>query len=67
MSINKIFNGTSIYKPGAYTKQSTLLTGNLPLIEAGLTGIIGEAANGEPGSTAGVVEWSSSRLSELVA
>lgn len=50
MAINVSFGGATIYKPGAYSKQTIDLGGNIPLGPAGLVAIVGEADAGEPGS-----------------
>lgn len=50
MAINVSFNGATIYKPGAYSKTTIDLSGNVPLGPAGLIAIFGEADAGEPGS-----------------
>jgi hypothetical protein len=50
MAISVSFNGATIYKPGAYSKTTIDLSGNVPLGPAGLIAIFGEADAGEPGS-----------------
>lgn len=50
MAISVSFNGATIYKPGAYSKTTIDLSGNVPLGPAGLVAIFGEADAGEPGS-----------------
>lgn len=50
MAINVSFNGATIYKPGAYSKTTIDLSGNVPLGPAGLVAIFGEADAGAPGS-----------------
>jgi hypothetical protein len=50
MAINVSFNGSTIYKPGSYSKRSIDLGGGFPLSPTGLIAIFGEATAGEPGS-----------------
>ena len=50
MAISVSFNGATIYKPGAYSKTTIDLSGNVPLGPAGLVAIFGEADAGAPGS-----------------
>jgi hypothetical protein len=50
MAINVSFNGSTIYKPGAYSKVSIDLGGGFPLSPTGIVAIFGEAAAGAPGS-----------------
>jgi hypothetical protein len=50
MAISVSFNGSTIYKPGSYTKQIIDLGGNFPLGPAGIVAIFGEADAGKPGS-----------------
>ena len=66
MAIIQTFNGASIRVPGAYSSQRVILAGNLPLAETGIVGIVGEATKGAPGSVAGILEYDSSTLSDLV-
>jgi len=51
MAINVSFNGSTIYKPGAYSKVSIDLGGGFPLSPSGIIAIFGEAAAGTPGSS----------------
>ena len=51
MAINVSFNGSTIYKPGSYSKRSIDLGGGFPLSPTGLIAILGEATAGAPGST----------------
>jgi hypothetical protein len=50
MAINVSFNGATIYKPGAYSKETIDLGGGFPLSPTGLIGIFGESAAGAPGA-----------------
>lgn len=50
MAINVSFNGSTIYKPGSYSKREIDLGGGFPLSPTGLIALFGEAAAGTPGS-----------------
>lgn len=50
MAISVSFNGATLYRPGAYSKTTIDLSGNVPLGPAGLIAIFGEADAGTPGS-----------------
>lgn len=50
MAINISFNGSTIYKPAAYSKTSIDLGGGFPLSPTGLVAIFGEADAGAPGA-----------------
>lgn len=50
MAINIVFNGATIYKPGAYSKTNIDLSGGFPLSPTGLVAIFGESTSGTPGS-----------------
>lgn len=49
MAISVSFNGSTIFKPGSYSRRTIDLGGNLPLGPAGLIAILGEADAGAPG------------------
>jgi hypothetical protein len=51
MPISVTFNGATIYKPGAYSKELIDLGGGFPLSPTGLVAILGEATSGPPGSS----------------
>jgi len=51
MAINVSFNGSTIYKPGAYSKTSIDLGGGFPLSPTGLIAIFGESDAGAPGAS----------------
>ena len=53
MAINVTFNGATIYKPGAYSKEVIDLGGGFPVGPTGIVAIFGEAPSGPPGSKAG--------------
>ncbi len=50
MAISVSFNGSTIYKPGSYSKRQIDLGGGFPLSPTGLIALFGEAAAGTPGS-----------------
>jgi hypothetical protein len=50
MAISVSFNGSTIYKPGSYSKRNIDLGGGFPLSPTGLIALFGEAAAGSPGS-----------------
>ena len=50
MAINVQFNGATIYKPGAYSKELIDLGGGFPVGPTGLVAIFGESTAGAPGS-----------------
>lgn len=50
MAISVSFNGSTIYKPGSYSKRQIDLGGGFPLSPTGLIAIFGEAAAGTPGA-----------------
>jgi hypothetical protein len=51
MAISVTFNGATIYKPGAYSRELIDLGGGFPLSPTGLVAILGESTSGPPGST----------------
>ena len=51
MSISVQFNGSTIYKPGAYSKTTVDIGGGFPIGPAGLVAVIGEADAGTPGAS----------------
>ena len=50
MAISVSFNGSTIYKPGSYSRRNIDLGGGFPLSPTGLIAIFGEATAGTPGS-----------------
>ena len=50
MAINVSFNGSTIFRPGAYSKINIDLSGGFPLGPTGLIAIFGESTRGAPGS-----------------
>jgi hypothetical protein len=50
MAISVSFNGSTIYKPGSYSKRQIDLGGGFPLSPTGLIALFGEASAGAPGS-----------------
>src|SRR4051812_49309660 len=51
MAISVSFNGSTIYKPGSYSKRQIDLGGGFPLSPTGLIAIFGESAAGTPGAS----------------
>jgi hypothetical protein len=66
MAISQNFNGASLRKPGAYSRTRVNLTGGFPLSPTGVVAIVGEAAGGEPSSSAGVQTFTSEDIAALV-
>lgn len=50
MAISVSFNGSTIYKPGSYSKRQIDLGGGFPLSPTGLIALFGEASAGTPGA-----------------
>lgn len=50
MAISVTFNGSTIFKPGAYSKLEIDLGGGFPLGPAGIIAVFGESDRGRPGS-----------------
>lgn len=67
MSIKKLFNGKTIRKPGAYSKDKVDNSSGSSLGATDVVMIVGESETGAPGSVEGVVSFSSDRLSSLIA
>lgn len=65
MAINRNFNGASIFKPGAYSRTKVNLAGGFPLAASGIVAIVGEATGGEPGSSAGVLTFTSEQVAAV--
>lgn len=64
--IELFYNGATIRKPATYSRSFVLQSGGTPLTGASTVGIVGEAVGGEPGSTAGYVEYESSQIADLI-
>ena len=50
MAISVSFNGSTIFRPGAYSQTTIDLGGGFPIGPAGLVAVLGEADAGAPGS-----------------
>jgi hypothetical protein len=50
MAISVSFNGSTIYKPGSYSKRQIDLGGGFPLSPTGLIALFGESSAGVPGA-----------------
>ena len=66
MSIVRVFNGANLFKPGAYSRTRVNLAGGFPLAATGVVAIIGEAEGGEPGSSAGLLRFTSEDVASIV-
>jgi hypothetical protein len=66
MAIVRNFNGASLRKPGAYSKTIVNLSGGFPLAATGIIAILGEAEGGGPGSTEGVLTFTSEDIGSLI-
>lgn len=64
MALTRIFGGTTLYVPGAYTTKNVILTGSVPSIAVGKIAIVGEATKGRPGSVE-VLQFTPQALSDL--
>ena len=53
MSIKISYNGSTLFKPGAFSKLNVNLVGGFPISDSGIVGIVGEADKGAPGDASG--------------
>lgn len=67
MSIKKSFGGKTIRKSGAYSISKQDNSAGAPLRATDTLMIVGEATKGAPGSTSGILEFATERLSDLIA
>lgn len=67
MAIKKSFNGSSIRKPGAYSKFKVDNSSGSDLGANDTLFLIGESSKGAPGSSDGIQNFSASNLSSLIA
>ena len=67
MAISIGFAGANIKKSGAYSQTTVNLTGGFPLAASGIVAIIGESANGAPGSSDGVRTYTSEDIASLIS
>lgn len=67
MAIRKSFGGSSIARPGAYSKTTVDLTGGRDLGSNGTLLLLGESSAGAPGDVEGIQSFSSAQLSDLIA
>jgi hypothetical protein len=67
MAINVSFNGSTIYKPGAYSRTTIDLGGGFPLGPTGIVAIFGESTRGRPGSEEAIATnfFNASQLAEV--
>jgi hypothetical protein len=66
MSINKNFEGALINEPGSYSSSKTDTSGSGNLATRGVVALIGESSAGEPGSSAGAVEFLPTEIKTLI-
>lgn len=66
MAISAQLAGQSLFVPGAYSDTKVALVGSRAFIARGRVAILGEADGGEPGSSAGVVRFTSADLAALI-
>lgn len=66
MAISRNFNGATLRKPGAYSQSKVNLAGGFPLAPTGIVAIIGESDGGAPGSSDGVVTYTSEDIRAIV-
>ena len=67
MAIKKSFNGQSIRKPGAYSKFKVDNSAGSDLASNDTLFLVGESAQGAPGSVEGIQSFSASNLGALIA
>lgn len=67
MAIRKSFGGTTIRKPGAYSRSKVDNSGGAAIESNDSLFLVGEAALGAPGDVEGIVEFSAAQINQLVA
>ena len=67
MALNVNFNGTTIFKPGAFSKTNVNLSGVFQLAPTGIVAIVGESEGGEPSSSSGILSFTSEDIAALVS
>lgn len=67
MAIKKLFNGQTIRKPGAYSRDRVDNSAGPDLGATDIIFIVGESSQGAPGEVEGIQSFSSDRLSSLIA
>lgn len=66
MAITKSFGGSSIKKPGAYSRSKVDNSNGVSLESNDTVFLIGEALEGAPGSVEGIVEFSAAQIDQIV-
>jgi len=68
MAINVLFGGSTIVRPGSYSRTEIDLGGGFPIGPVGLIGIIGEASRGKPGSSENISRnvYTGAQINEVV-
>jgi hypothetical protein len=67
MGIKKSFNGASISKPGAYSKDKVDNSAGSALASTNVMFIVGESSLGAPGSVTGITQFNSANIGALIA
>jgi hypothetical protein len=67
MGIKKSFNGASISKPGAYSKDKVDNSAGSALASTNVMYIVGESSLGAPGSVTGITQFNSANIGALIA
>lgn len=67
MAIKRSFNGKSLLKPGAYSRQKTDNSAGAPLRATDTLMLVGESSMGAPGAVTGIQTYAAERLSDLIA
>ena len=62
-----VFNGQTLEQPGVYSDETVNSLGGNQFSDSGIIGIVGEAAAGEPGSTAGVQTFYASQIGAMLS
>ncbi len=66
MAITKKFAGSTIRKPGSYSKTKVDNSGGSPIESNDTICIVGESTKGAPGTTDGMVSFNASQVDALV-
>ena len=67
MALPTNFNGTTIYKPGAYSISNQSNANGAPLASEDTLFLVGEASKGAPGSVTGIQQFTAEQLPNLIA
>lgn len=66
MTIKRAFRSVLLQKPGSYSFAEVKQNGNSTTAPQGVLFLVGESAEGAPGTVDGVRRWSSSQLNQLI-